>query len=459
MQTVSLICSIVKYSSQLQVRRMGWAAVCQMTTTHDVKENINQADSLIKGAAKMGADMVFLPEAFDFIGRNSRETLELAQTIEGNTIRTFQDLAVENKVWLSLGGFHQKICEEDTKLCNSHVIISNCGHLVQTYHKTHLFDVEIPGKFRLKESDYVSAGMKISPPVDTPLGKLGLSICYDLRFPELNISLRKQGAQILTYPSAFTIPTGMAHWKPLLQARAIESQCYVVAAAQTGRHNDKRSSYGHAMIVDPWGTVVAECREGINFALAEIDLQYLNKIRRDMPVMEQRRPDLYGSVISQPSISQDGVPADDWIFQFGHASVRGSSVVHKTGLSLLFVNKKPVVPGHVLVSPLRNVKRLNDLSTEETTDLFSLVKQTETLLMRIYDTDSCTISIQDGPLAGQTISHLHVHLIPRKENDFKENDDVYRELEKHDKEDSGWRNEETMTAEANKFRQYWKDFF
>lgn len=459
MHTVGLICSIVKFSRHLQIRRMGWAAVCQMTSSHDVKENINQASSLIEGAARMGADMVFLPEAFDFIGRNSQETRELAQTTEGNTIRAFQDIAVENKVWLSLGGFHEKICEEDTKLYNSHVIISNSGHLVQAYHKTHLFDVEIPGKFRLKESDYVSAGMKISPPVDTPLGKLGLSICYDLRFPELNISLRKQGAQILSFPSAFTIPTGMAHWKPLLQARAIESQCYVVAAAQTGRHNDKRSSYGHAMIVDPWGAVIAECREGINFALAEIDLQYLNKIRGEMPVMEQRRPDLYGNVITQSLISQSQVPADDWIFKFGEASVRGSSVVYKTGLSILFVNKKPVVPGHVLISPLRNVKRLTYLSTEETTDLFSLVKQTETLLMRIYDTDSCTISIQDGPLAGQTISHLHVHIIPRKENDFKENDDVYRELEKHDKVDSGWRDEETMAAEANKFRQFWNDIF
>jgi len=242
-------------------RAMGWAAVCQMTVTNQVKDNYEQAKKLIESAAGKGADMIFLPEAFDFIGSNSQETLQLAETIQGNTITSFRDLALKNNVWLSLGGFHHKVLEDDKKLFNSHVIISSSGELVSTYQKTHLFDVEIPGKFRLKESDYVNKGERISNPVDTPLGKLGLSVCYDLRFAEISLCLRKQGAEILTFPSAFTIPTGMAHWKPLLQARAIENQCYVIAAAQTGKHNDKRSSYGHAMIVDPWGTVVTECRQ------------------------------------------------------------------------------------------------------------------------------------------------------------------------------------------------------
>ena len=126
------------------------------------------------------------------------------------------------------------------------------------YSKTHLFDVEIPEQgIRLKESDYVSPGKDIVRPVETSIGRIGLGICYDLRFPEFSLALARSGAQILTFPSAFTVATGMAHWESLLRARAIESQCYVVAAAQTGRHNAKRSSYGRTMIVDPWGTVVA----------------------------------------------------------------------------------------------------------------------------------------------------------------------------------------------------------
>jgi len=441
-------------------RAMGWAAVCQMTVTNQVKENYEQAKKLIESAAVKGADMVFLPEAFDFIGTNSQETRQLAETLQGNTITNFSELAAQNNIWLSLGGFHLKsTTESDEKLSNCHVIISSSGDIVSTYNKAHLFDVEIPGKFRLKESDYVNRGEKICDPVDTPIGKLGLGICYDLRFPELSLSLRKRGAEILTFPSAFTVPTGMAHWKPLLQARAIESQCYVIAAAQTGKHNDKRSSYGHAMIVDPWGAVITECREGINFAIAEIDLDYLNKIRREMPVMEQRRPDLYGKIQAVNTDQQESIPADDWIFMFGPATVYGHSIVHRTNSSVLFVNKKPVVSGHSLVAPLRNVKRLTDLSAEETADLFNLVKQTEKMLMQKYNTNSCTISIQDGPLAGQSIPHLHVHILPRKENDFKRNDDIYSELENHDKVETGWRDEQAMADEAREFRNSWKEIF
>jgi len=197
-------------------------------------------------------------------------------------------------------------------------------------------------------------------------------------------------------------------------------------------------------------------REGINFALAEIDLDYLKKIRRDMPVTEQRRPDLYSNIQSLSENHQDPIPVDDWIFKFGPATVYGHSVVHRTSLSIFFVNKKPVVQGHVLVAPIRSVKRLADLTTEETSDLFNLVKQTEKMLMLRYNTDSCTISIQDGPLAGQTIPHLHVHILPRREKDFERNDDIYSELEKHDKEETGWRDEKAMADEAQDLRNYWK---
>ncbi|CAO3599080.1 unnamed protein product [Absidia cylindrospora] len=145
------------------------------------------------------------------------------------------------------------------------------------------------------ESDTTQAGSKAVSPIQSPVGSLGLQICYDLRFAELSLQQRRHGAQVLTFPSAFTVKTGMAHWETLLRARAIETQCYVMAAAQVGQHNAKRTSYGHAMIVDPWGTVLARCPDTAipSLAFANIDLDYLANIRLDMPVMNHRRNDIY----------------------------------------------------------------------------------------------------------------------------------------------------------------------
>merc|ERR1719309_1557088 len=176
-----------------------------------------------------------------------------------------------------------------------------------------------------------------------------------------------------------------------------------------------------------------------------------------MPVNAQRRSDLYGQISFLPP-SSSCLPEDDWIFKFGHASVRGAAVVYKSQLSVVFVNKKPVLPGHLLVSPLRNAKSVKDLTGVELTDLFTVVKQAEVFLMKQFNTDSCTISIQDGPSAGQTIDHLHVHLLPRQVGDFANNDDIYRELETHDKQShdaAGWRDEQTMANEAKQFRDLW----
>ncbi|KAF9933931.1 Nitrilase [Modicella reniformis] len=183
-----------------------------------------------------------------------------------------------------------------------HVLINDEGSVVESYRKIHLFDVDIANGPRLMESQSTVAGNSIVPPVSTPVGKVGLGICYDLRFPEMALELRRQGAEILTYPSAFTVKTGEAHWEVLLRSRAIETQSYVVAAAQVGKHSEKRSSYGHAMIVDPWGKVVAECdgQEEEAIAVAPIDFAALERIRLEMPVMNHRRYDIF----SQPPQSQ-----------------------------------------------------------------------------------------------------------------------------------------------------------
>ncbi|NWI16400.1 NIT1 amidase, partial [Crypturellus soui] len=170
------------------------------------------------------------------------------------------------------------------------------GRRAAAYRKTHLCDVELEGRVSMRESSFTNAGAEIVPPVSTPAGKLGLAICYDLRFPELSQALRRAGADILTFPSAFTTTTGSAHWEVLLRARAIESQCYVVAAAQTGRHHEQRASYGHSLVVDPWGAVVAQCSDGPGLCFAEIDLELVQRVRREMPVQSHRRPDLYGTV-------------------------------------------------------------------------------------------------------------------------------------------------------------------
>jgi len=432
------------------------AAVAQMSVTSDLAANIAQANFLVEKARAEGASMVFLPEAADFIGESREQTSQLSQPVAGSTVTAFREMAQRHGLWLSLGGLHIRE-KEGEKTSNTHLLVNSDGEIVATYAKTHLFDACVPGKFNLKESDYVAAGTSLTPPIETPLGRLGLGICYDLRFGEHSQALARAGAQILTFPSAFTVATGQAHWEALLRARAIETQSYVIAAAQTGQHNPKRSSYGHAMIVDPWGVVAAEVKEGVGVALAEIDLEKVGRIRREMPVQEQRRPELYGQVEIRSLKNRQDLPEDDEIFNFGPtAKVRGASTFHRTPLSLAFVNKKPVVEGHVLVVPRRaGVARLEELEEKEVTDLFLLVQRVDGFLQKHYGVDSTTISIQNGAGAGQTIPHLHVHILPRRPGDFSQNDDVYTRLAEHDKEKGGWRGEDVMAHEAAELREAW----
>ncbi|XP_068108400.1 deaminated glutathione amidase isoform X2 [Hyperolius riggenbachi] len=273
-------------------------AVCQMTSTSDKESNVSTCSQLIREAATRSASMVFLPEAFDYIGSSTEETLNLAETLEGDLIQRYSRLAKECRVWLSLGGFHEKGSnwDKDQRISNSHLILDDTGRLLSVYRKTHLFDVDLRSGVSLKESNFTIPGEELVPPVSTPVGKVGLGVCYDLRFPEMSLALSRGGAELLTYPSAFTVPTGMAHWEVLLRARAIENQCYVVAAAQTGSHNQRRASYGHALVVDPWGAVIAQCQEGTGLCYAEINLPYLHRLRQEMPVQDHRRAELYGQV-------------------------------------------------------------------------------------------------------------------------------------------------------------------
>lgn len=283
----------IKLQNRMSTSPRPVAAVCQVTATPDKEANFSACKQLVEEAKERGAGMVFLPEGFDYIGSSREETLSLSESLTGDTISLYAQLARKLEVWLSLGGFHERghDWESDRRIYNSHIIINDKGDIISVYRKSHLFDVELPEKgVSLKESAFTIPGPSLTSPVQTPIGKVGLGICYDLRFPELSAALQRHGAEILTYPSAFTVATGAAHWEVLLRARAIETQCFVLAAAQVGRHHEKRSSYGHALAVDPWGEVLGDCgREKPGMVLVEIDLEKVRSTRRNMPVRQHRR--------------------------------------------------------------------------------------------------------------------------------------------------------------------------
>ncbi|XP_022645976.1 nitrilase and fragile histidine triad fusion protein NitFhit-like isoform X2 [Varroa destructor] len=436
--------------------RLGRIAVCQVTSSCKKDENFNKFSELIVQAKNNGAKMVFFPECTDFVGENRDQAFELAEPLNGPLMKSYCKLAFDNNIWISLGSFHvrpERLAEEDLKkISNTHIVIDSEGKVAATYDKVHLFDVDIP-TFRIKESQFTVRGGQITAPVETPIGRVGLAICYDMRFAELALSLAKSGAQILTYPSAFTVSTGYAHWEALLRARAIETQCYVVAAAQIGQHSPKRSSYGHSMVVDPWGGVIAQASDKTNQVIyADIDLGYLETVRQRMPVFCHRRPDLYGE--PAPVYSNSGIDSQE-TYQFGQVQLCKSQLFHKTALSMAFVNKMPVLNGHVLVTPLRPALRLKDLTSVERMDLFELVKRVQAVVEQEYQADSTTINIQDGTLAGRSIDHLHVHILPRHIGDFKNDNDIYTELQDPVPKKRP-RSQEEMAAEALKLRRYFQ---
>jgi deaminated glutathione amidase len=265
------------------------AAVVQMTSGSDPEANWRQAHELVAEAAARGAALVATPENTPFLGPHDQK-VRLAEPVEGPTCQRFAALAGEHRIHLLLGSFAERMPGDPARCHNTSVLFGPDGETLALYRKIHLFDVDVPPDVHFQESATVAAGdtTVVAP---TGLGAIGLSVCYDLRFPELYRALVAAGAELLTVPSAFTLTTGKDHWRPLLRARAIENQCYVLAPGQFGRHDDQglRHSFGHSMIVDPWGQVVAAASDGPGLALAPIDLERVHRVRRQLPALAHRR--------------------------------------------------------------------------------------------------------------------------------------------------------------------------
>lgn len=271
------------------------AAVGQLCSTASMTANLAQCQILVRKAVAAGAKALFLPEASDYIASSPAESVSLVRSVhDSEFVLGLQKEAQQSSLHINVG-IHEPA--PDGRVKNTLVWINEKGVITQRYQKVHLFDVDIKGGPVLKESASVEKGVEIVTPFETPVGRVGLAICFDLRFPEISLALKRQNAQLIVYPSAFTIPTGKAHWETLLRARAIETQSYVMAAAQAGPHNEKRRSYGHSMIVNPWGEVVAQLGDEYtepHIAIADIDLDLLAKVRREIPLL--RRTDIYPEI-------------------------------------------------------------------------------------------------------------------------------------------------------------------
>lgn len=261
-------------------------AVCQLNTREDRDINLRTARDLLDRAASAGADVAVLPEYVDYLGPAG--DMPETESVDGSFARFFSTAASELRMWVLAGSFHEAGPEPGLTF-NTSLLFDRAGQLAALYRKIHLYDVEISGRVSYHESATVVPGAD-AVVADVDGVPLGMSICYDLRFPELYRRLAADaGAKVLAVPAAFMAHTGRDHWEVLLRARAIENQCYVVAAGQIGDHRPGRTCYGRSMVVDPWGTVIAQAPDEAGVTMAELDLSRLERIRAELPSLANRR--------------------------------------------------------------------------------------------------------------------------------------------------------------------------
>jgi predicted amidohydrolase len=261
-------------------------AVCQLNAGDDRAANLAQARALLDRAAASGADFAVLPEYTDYLGPGDRAPKP--EPIDGEYAAFFADAAGDLGMWVAAGSFHESGPDPEHSF-NTSLVFDRTGELAAAYRKIHLYDVEIPGRVSFRESRTIAPGAD-TVVVDVEGVRVGLSICYDLRFPELYRRLAVGGgAQVLLVPAAFMLHTGRDHWEVLLRARAIENQCFVVAAGQIGDHEPGRTCFGRSMVIDPWGTVLAQAPDVVGVAVADLDLDRLATIRAELPSLANRR--------------------------------------------------------------------------------------------------------------------------------------------------------------------------
>ena len=266
------------------------AAAIQLSSVADRDANLATAGRLLRQAAAAGVALAVLPENFAFMGAKERDKLAIAEADGEGPIQQFlAATARELRLWIVAGTVPLAVPGDADRVYAACLVYDAQGRRAARYDKIHLFDVEVPGGERYRESATIARGTLNPVVVPTPIGRLGLSVCYDLRFPELYRALAAQGAEVLCVPAAFTARTGQAHWEPLLRARAIENQCFLLAPGQHGTHAGGRATHGHSLILDPWGEILAQQADGDGVVGAPLPRQRLEQVRSSFPALSHRR--------------------------------------------------------------------------------------------------------------------------------------------------------------------------
>lgn len=264
-------------------------ALFQASSGIDPTANARALTDVIEQASAGGAEMLFTPEMTGLLDRDSARAAKVLRVqAEDEVLAAAQEAAARHRIWVHIGSL--AVLVENGKVANRSFVIDREGQVRGTYDKLHLFDVDLPTGESWRESNTYSAGAGVTLVNGTPVGKLGLTICYDLRFPGLFAKLAESDADVITVPAAFTVPTGKAHWHVLLRARAIEAGLFVIAAAQVGRHEDGRNTFGHSLVVDPWGEILLDMGEDKGVGFADIDLKRISDVRSRIPALNHRRP-------------------------------------------------------------------------------------------------------------------------------------------------------------------------
>ncbi|MCX7921567.1 MAG: carbon-nitrogen hydrolase family protein [Clostridia bacterium] len=264
-------------------------AICQMNVEDNKNKNISKALSMIEIAAQNGSDIVVLPEMFNCPYQNSKFAIYAESISGGETVNAISKAARELSVYIIAGSIPEK---DGDKLYNSSLIFNRNGDIIGKHRKVHLFDIDVEGKITFKESDTLAAGSEATV-VETEFCKLGVAICYDMRFPELLRNMALEGARVIVVPGAFNMVTGPAHWEPLIRVRALDNQVYMAVASPARDINASYVAYGNSMIVDPWGTIVGRAGENEQIIYSQIDLALIEKIRIELPLLKHRRTDVY----------------------------------------------------------------------------------------------------------------------------------------------------------------------